>query len=89
VSNWRAHSPSSIKALRPVGPRPAVSTPILAQAQTAQKPNLLFILVDNLGYGELGAYGGGATRGAHSAHVKVVGHTGSISPADRREMMTA
>jgi arylsulfatase A-like enzyme len=28
------------------------------------KPNILFMLVDNLGYGELGAYGGGATRGA-------------------------
>ena len=25
-------------------------------AQTAQKPNILFILVDNLGYGELGVY---------------------------------
>jgi arylsulfatase A-like enzyme len=33
-------------------------------AQAADKPNILFILVDNLGYGELGAYGGGATRGA-------------------------
>src|SRR4029453_4720602 len=32
--------------------------------QSTQKPNLLFMLVDNLGYGELGAYGGGATRGA-------------------------
>jgi arylsulfatase A-like enzyme len=28
------------------------------------KPNVLFILADNLGYGELGSYGGGATRGA-------------------------
>ena len=32
-----------------------------------QKPNILFILADNLGYGELGAYGGGATRGASTA----------------------
>ena len=29
-----------------------------------RKPNILFILADNLGYGELGSYGGGATRGA-------------------------
>ena len=39
----------------------------VAQAQTLStqsKPNVLFILVDNLGYGELGVYGGGATRGA-------------------------
>ena len=33
----------------------------VALAQGAQKPNILFILVDNLGYRELGAYGGGAT----------------------------
>jgi arylsulfatase len=33
-------------------------------AQTQEKPNILFILTDNLGYGELGVYGGGATRGA-------------------------
>ena len=42
-----------------------------AQAQTppAQKPNLLFVLVDNLGYGELGVYGGGATRGAPTPRI--------------------
>ncbi|MFG1359979.1 arylsulfatase [Xanthobacter pseudotagetidis] len=28
------------------------------------KPNVVFILTDNLGYGELGCYGGGALRGA-------------------------
>ncbi len=28
------------------------------------KPNLVFMFVDNLGYGELGCYGGGITRGA-------------------------
>jgi len=32
-----------------------------------QKPNILFILAENLGYGELGSYGGGATRGASTA----------------------
>src|SRR5690348_17862838 len=38
-------------------------------AQTAQKPNILFMLVDNLGYGELGVYGGGATRGAPTPRI--------------------
>jgi arylsulfatase A-like enzyme len=41
-----------------------------AQAQMpALKPNILFILVDNLGYGELGVYGGGATRGAPTPRI--------------------
>jgi len=42
-----------------------------AQAQTApaRKPNILFMLVDNLGYGELGCYGGGATRGAPTPRI--------------------
>ncbi len=30
----------------------------------AQKPNILLILADNLGWGELGCYGGGSLRGA-------------------------
>ena len=41
----------------------AGASPALGQARVTQKPNLLFMLVDNLGYGELGVYGGGATRG--------------------------
>ena len=32
--------------------------------QAANKPNILFILMDNLGYGEVGCYGGGVLRGA-------------------------
>src|SRR5580704_3723661 len=37
------------------------------EGQTAPmdgKPNIVLILMDNLGYGELGAYGGGILRGA-------------------------
>jgi hypothetical protein len=50
-----------------------VSVPMqvaLAQGPSTQaKPNILFILVDNLGYGELGVYGGGATRGAPTPRI--------------------
>jgi len=40
-----------------------------ASAQAPRKPNILLILVDNLGYGELGVYGGGATRGAATPRI--------------------
>jgi arylsulfatase A-like enzyme len=39
-----------------------------APAQAA-KPNIVFILVDNLGYGELGVYGGGILRGAPTPRI--------------------
>ena len=36
----------------------AIASQAVAQ-QTQQKPNVVFILADNVGYGDLGAYGGG------------------------------
>ena len=39
-------------------------------AQAAdKKPNIVFILADNLGYGELGVYGGGILRGAPTPRI--------------------
>ena len=52
------------------------ASPALGQAQAAQKPNLLFMLVDNLGYGELGVYGGGATRGAPTPRIDKLANEG-------------
>jgi arylsulfatase A-like enzyme len=34
-----------------------------------KKPNIVFILTDNLGYGELGVYGGGILRGAPTPRI--------------------
>jgi arylsulfatase A-like enzyme len=46
-----------------------------AQAQSRQRPapsgppNIVYFLVDNLGYGELGCYGGGILRGADTKRI--------------------
>jgi arylsulfatase len=47
-----------------------------AHAADLAKPNILFILVDNLGYGELGVYGGGATRGAPTPRIDMLASEG-------------
>jgi len=41
-----------------------------------KKPNILFILTDNLGYGEIGVYGGGATRGAPTPRIDKIASEG-------------
>lgn len=38
-------------------------------ASDAAKPNIVFILMDNLGYGEVGCYGGGVLRGAPTPRI--------------------
>jgi arylsulfatase len=48
-----------------------------APADTAEnKPNILFILTDNLGYGEIGVYGGGITRGAPTPRIESLAREG-------------
>jgi arylsulfatase A-like enzyme len=48
--------------LAALGAAMAVSVPAMAQAP-ARKPNILFIVSDDTGYGDLGPYGGGEGRG--------------------------
>jgi arylsulfatase A-like enzyme len=33
------------------------------------KPNILFVLADNIGYGDIGVYGGGELRGAPTPRI--------------------
>ena len=47
-----------------------------AAAQQTQKPNVVFILADNVGYGDLGPYGGGELRGAPTPRIDQLAREG-------------
>ncbi len=47
-----------------------------AAAQQPKKPNIVFMLMDNLGYGELGVYGGGILRGAPTPNIDTLANEG-------------
>lgn len=69
-----------------MAPRPGLLAALLAatgvlpaQAQEASgpaRPNILFILMDNLGYGEVGVYGGGIVRGAPTPEIDALAAEG-------------
>jgi arylsulfatase A-like enzyme len=46
-------------------------------ASNGKKPNIVFILMDNLGYGEVGAYGGGTLRGAPTPRIDMLATEGT------------
>ena len=40
-------------------------------------PNILFIFMDNLGYGEVGCFGGGVVRGAPTPNIDRLAREGT------------
>ncbi|MEM6913587.1 MAG: sulfatase-like hydrolase/transferase [Pseudomonadota bacterium] len=52
--------------------------PSLAFAQTTdrQQPNIIFVMMDNFGYGEVGVYGGGEMRGAPTPNIDSIAADG-------------
>jgi arylsulfatase A-like enzyme len=47
----------------------AALLPVHVALAQSVKPNIVFILMDNLGYGEVGVYGGGIMRGAPTPRI--------------------
>ncbi|WP_380057516.1 sulfatase-like hydrolase/transferase [Falsihalocynthiibacter sp. SS001] len=54
----------------------ALAIPGALSAQVAEKPNIVYFLVDNLGFGELGSYGGGILRGAETPELDALAEEG-------------
>ena len=48
----------------------------MSETSTAGQPNIVLILADNLGWGELGCYGGGALRGAPTPRIDALAAEG-------------
>lgn len=48
-----------------------------AQRASAKKPNIVFLMADNLGYGEPGCYGGGILRGAPTPRIDALAAQGT------------
>ena len=49
----------------------------VSKRTTSPRPNIVFILADNLGYGELGVYGGGILRGAPTPRIDKLASEGT------------
>ncbi len=54
-----------------------VALTLSSSAYAQDKPNILLLFADNLGYGELGSYGGGITRGAPTPRLDALAREGT------------
>ncbi len=49
---------------------------LMPEVNAQEKPNIVLIFMDNFGYGELGVYGGGITRGAPTPRIDTLASEG-------------
>lgn len=54
----------------------ALSVFVCTNASAQDKPNIVLIFMDNFGYGELGVYGGGITRGGATPRIDALAEEG-------------
>src|SRR5262245_34641487 len=65
AASGRIDTPSAIGQEKAKKDGPTEKQP----AGDGKKPNIVFVLMDNLGYGEVGCYGGGILRGAPTPRI--------------------
>ena len=53
-----------------------VVSPTLVALESDKKPNIVLVLMDNFGYGEIGVYGGGVLRGATTPNIDSIATDG-------------
>ena len=51
-------------------------SPIQSAVESDKKPNIVLVLMDNFGYGEIGVYGGGVIRGAPTPNIDSIAAEG-------------
>lgn len=69
VRRLRCACAFSVTALLAMGVVPQMDAKTTPSPAADSKPNIVLILTDNLGYGELGVYGGGILRGAPTPRI--------------------
>jgi Sulfatase len=70
LSGWRTRSCAGFIGAATFLSLSLASEPVWAQAQPAQqKPNIIMIVSDDTGYGDLGPYGGGVGRGMPTPNI--------------------
>jgi arylsulfatase len=53
-----------------------VISPTLVALENDKQPNIVLVLMDNFGYGEIGVYGGGVLRGAPTPNIDSIAAEG-------------
>ena len=53
-----------------------VASPTLVALENDKQPNIVLVLMDNFGYGEIGVYGGGVLRGAPTPNIDSIAAEG-------------
>ena len=56
---------------------PVWASPVQAESAIPNKPNIVLVLMDNFGYGEVGVYGGGVLRGAATPKIDSLAEEGA------------